>query len=124
MSVVTNQFPKTLIENIRNQKNVSNVIYLSKGSSKYLYVVIYERNEKEVYDIVTYGEENIKDYLKEFYSKSKEELSFSEEGDYKKLLLFIDKLFYDYGLKKIEIDGEEMSLEDDIEEFLKSISEK
>ena len=63
-------------------------------------------------------------YIKEIYSKPREELNYSQQSSLKKLNLFIRCLFYKYNLESIEIDGEEMSLNDNIDEFLQSMSKK
>ena len=119
-NVTIQELSTTLIEAIREQDNAVKVLYLSKGSSEYLYVIIHEHEGKEVYNIVTYGKKRIRDYLKEFYSK--EQISYFERNGFDKLLLFIETLFSEYGLDSIEVDGNKLSLGDDVDEFLKSIS--
>ena len=121
-NVNVQQFPTSLIEAIRNQEHASRVLYLSKGSSEYLYVVTYEQDGKEIFNVVTYGKTRIRDYLRDFYAKPTEKLTYAEKNEFDKLVLFIETLFSEYALDSVEIDGNKMSLGENIDDFLKSIS--
>lgn len=104
-------YPDALIEAIRKTKNFSGLIHLEKGSSECLYVITFEEDEKKIFNVVTYGNVTIKKYLLNFYAKPRKEMSYIEENAQKKLILFIKKIFSDYKLKTILIDGEELTLD-------------
>lgn len=118
-NVSIQEFPISLINAIQRQKNISEILALSKGASDCLYVIVRKENSKEIFNVVCYGKIRIEDFLKEI--SSKEELSFSDKSNIQKLSLFIKTLFEDYDLESIEIDGKKVSL-DDIDEIFKSIS--
>lgn len=112
-------YPGALIEAIRKSENFSGLIHLEKGSSKRLYVISFEENGKKILNVVTYGEVSIKNYLLYAYSKSVEEMDYTDKDAKKKLILFIKKIFCYYKTKTILIDGEELTLDKTLYDAIK-----
>ena len=106
------QYPDALIKAIREPEKTPKLFHIEKGSSKYLYIFIFEEDGKKIYDIVTYGNFSIKDYLLQFYLKSQDEISYPEERDFDKLILFIKEIFIDDKLDSVFIDGEKITLDE------------
>lgn len=119
-NVATQNFPKVLIEAIQQQQNISKIFYLSKGASEHLYIISHTERDKEIFEIVCYGEKKIEDFLEEIFDTPREQLTFYQKSSLRKLNLFTKTLFENYNLDNIVIGGLKLSWEN-IDDYLAMI---
>lgn len=119
-NVLMQEFPEVLIKAIKNQKNLSRIFFLSKGSTV-IYVITYKKEDKEIFNIISYEEEKISDLLKKIFLTSPENRTLFQKSAIQKIQLFMETLFTDFNLDIVEIDGNPVSIEEFKKDSLKTI---
>lgn len=124
-NVITQKLPDSLIRAIQQIPGFVTVYILSKGSGEPLYALktfsqVETGEVKVVFELVSYGEKSIKEYLRNMYAKK--EWEYYDERSLEKLKLFIYELFSENRNCIIKIGSREMLPNGNIDQFLQSIS--
>lgn len=108
-NVTLQEFPEPLVQEIKQQKNISKILYLCKSSSEHLYAISYNKEEKEIFKLVCYGEKKITKFLKEISDIPAEKLTYHQKNSLKKLNLLTREILENYNLESILLDDIKIS---------------